>query len=272
VTALPPGSLGPAGLASSPDVIGEVTEAIHKRLLDRWDGEPQPRIEEDLSFTPKDREQVLYVYMYRIAQNPNLLNNKRFREAPLDVDGDTFLHRPPLLVDLFYCICVHARFRSEAERLLGWAMLALHDTGQLIYRPRRFRLPDGREVDSLGETWTPDVQEQSGQVVEKISLALVDDLTVGDAVNLFTISEAPWRPFLTYRARVALDGPLVAAGEGATIRMPRPETMAKPPPTGPRESPSGRITGGSTKPPRRTPPGPTGHDPRPLDSDPESED
>ena len=39
----------------------------------------------------------------------------------------------------------------------------------------------------------------------------MDDLTVGDAINLFSLHEAPYRPFLTYRARIAIDGPLVHA-------------------------------------------------------------
>ena len=50
---------------------------------------------------------------------------------------------------------------------------------------------------------------------------MCDDLTVGDAINFFSIQEAPYRPFLTYRARVALDGPLVSGDGGTTIRIPR---------------------------------------------------
>jgi hypothetical protein len=29
-------------------------------------------------------------------------------------------------------------------------------------------------------------------------MAMVDDLTVGDAINLYSLHEAPYRPFLTY--------------------------------------------------------------------------
>jgi hypothetical protein len=211
---------------SSFNIIGEVTEAVHKLLLDTYDISTRPpRIEEDLKFVPKDREEVIYIYMYRACQNPNLNNQKRLRLAPVDVPngkGDTerYYHRPPLLMDLFYLVGVHSKFRSDAERLLGWVLLTLHYTPKLVYRPRRFLLPDGREVDSLGRSWDPRADTQIDKLqVEKVSLALVDDLTVGDAINLFTLHEAPYRPFLTYRARVALDGPLVSTEGGSTIEM-----------------------------------------------------
>ena len=63
--------------------------------------------------------------------------------------------------------------------------------------------------------------DEDDLVLEKVSLSLVDDLTVGDAVNFFSLHEAPYRPFLTYRARIALDGPLVHASSGTTVNLPR---------------------------------------------------
>ena len=63
------------GPFSSSNIIGEVTEAVHRLLLDTYDLTPQPpRIEEDLKFTPKDREEVIYIYMYRAAQNGPVLH------------------------------------------------------------------------------------------------------------------------------------------------------------------------------------------------------
>lgn len=257
------------GPMSGRNVIGEVTEAVHRFLLDGYDiGEQPPRLEEDLSFVPKDREEVLYIYMYRVSQNPALQNQKRYRQAPVFVGtspedgGEVYYHRPPLLVDLFYMLAVHSKFRSDAERLLGWMMLRLNEATHLIYRPRRFLLPDGRAVDSLGRAYDPDIALDDEQLqVEKISLALVDDLTVGDAINFFSLHEAPYRPFLTYRARVALDGPLIRSEGGTTVRM--PPLSAKPPPRpgGALESPSGRIKTGRARPgdSPATPPGPPPH-------------
>ena len=242
------------GAMSGQNIIGEVTESIHKFMLDHYDlTERVPRFEEDLSFVPKDREEVIYIYMYRASQNPNLRNAKRFRQAPVFVKGtsenpdEVFYHRPPLLMDLFYLIGVHSKFRSDAERLLGWVMLALNEATHLLYRPRKFNLPDGRIVDSIGRPYDADADIADDDLyMEKVSLAMVDDLTVGDAINFFSIQEAPYRPFLTYRARVAMDGPLVAGDGGTTIRIPRIGRRDNPADSSNPTSPSGRVLGGKT--------------------------
>jgi hypothetical protein len=183
------------------NTIGEVTEALHRFLLDGWKSEgPKPRIEEDLSFVPKDREEVVYVYMYKTTQNTSLINSKRRRMAKFTAEEnaqgildpkEVYWERPPLYLELHYLIAVHSKFRSDAERLLGWLLLRLHEATHLLYRPRKYLLPDGQAVDSTGNQWGP---ENTGDEViyEKVALALVDDLTVGDAINFFTIHEAPY--------------------------------------------------------------------------------
>lgn len=266
-----------AGPMSGRNVIGETTEALHRFILDGWNlaGNP-PRIEEDLEFEPKDREEVVYIYMYRLAQNPNLQNSRRLRRAPVFVKEDPnasnpeiYFHRPPLLIDVFYLLSVHSKFRSDAERLFGWLLLRLNEATHLIYRPRRFLLPDGREVDSLGRPYDPlnfranlnvtprdgsftgegveppereeDVDDD-GLLIEKVAVSLVDDLTVGDAINLFTLHEAPYRPFLTYRARLVIDGALYKSKGGTTVRMGKPDAgldSVPHPPT--HSSPNGRM-------------------------------
>lgn len=285
-----PALLQAAGPMSGRNVIGETTESIHKFLLDGYTlSEQPPRVEEDLKFVPKDREEVIYLYMYRLAQNPNLQNRKRLRTAPIFIQGadgkaEPYYHRPPLLLDLFYLITVHSKFRSDAERLMGWLMLRLNEATHLIYRPRRFLLPDGREVDSLGRPWDPTNfsepeqpntdEEDETLHVEKVSLAMVDDLTVGDAINFFTLHEAPYRPFLTYRARIALDGPLYKSEGGVTVRMPPlKQTKAPPPPAGAETSRNGRVRPGYPTQAPKVPPGPKPYFVRKTtDPDQESED
>ncbi len=252
------------GMMSGQNIIGEVTESIHKFLIDNYDlTERVPRFEEDLSFVPKDREEVIYIYMYRAAQNPNLRNAKRYRQAPVFVKGkgenpdEVYYHRPPLMMDLFYLIGVHSKFRSDAERLLGWVMLALNEATHLVYRPRKFHLPDGRLVDSIGRDYSVEADPSDDDLyMEKVSLALCDDLTVGDAINFFSIQEAPYRPFLTYRARVAMDGPLVSGDGGTTIRMPRLGRRETVDESEPVTSRSGRMIAGKTESPNRMAPGP----------------
>jgi hypothetical protein len=271
-----------AGPMSGVNIIGDVTESIYKFILDGYDLKEQPpRLEEDLKFVPKDREEVIYVYMYRLSENEALKNRKRLRQAPVfmgnepEEGGEVYYHRPPLMLDVYYLFCVHSKFRSDAERLLGWLMLRLHEATHVIYRPRKFILPDGREVDSLGRPYDPAcTTDHDALWMEKVSLALVDDLTVGDAINLYSLHEAPYRPFVTYRARLALDGPLVASSGGTTVRLPRLDNTAAPgTPEPPRATPTGRMKSGAPIPGRRSPPGPQSHFlRRNADAEPDSED
>lgn len=246
-------------------IIGEITESIHKFILEGWDvdrmGSP-PRIEEDLSFVPKDREEVVYIYMYKAAQNATLQNTKRHRvtrfsalaleerNAAIDAaergedvvvpeGGAIYWSRPPLYLEVSYLVAVHSKFRSDAERLLGWVLLRLHEATHLVYRPRRYFLPGGQIVDSTGSDW--DLENNGDDVVmEKVGLALTDDLTVGDAINFFTIHEAPYRPFLTYKARCAMEGAIIGSETGELPEVNRPEFTNKPQPSR-GASPSGRF-------------------------------
>ena len=242
------------------NLIGEVTEGIHRWLLDGWpeDSGRPPRVEEDLSFVPKDREEVVYVYMYRLAKNSSLKNTRRWTHSRLmqaREDHSTVLYeRAPLYLEVYYLVSVHSRFRSEAERLLGWVMMRLNAASHLIYRPRKHILPTGEVVDSLGRDWDLDAD---GEVdMEKVSLTMVDDLTVGDAVNFFTIHEAPFRPYVTYQALCAMRGPMME-GPPTTIAHPRTDPWSRTPPNP--ERPGGRMPqgGSSADSPSRPPVGPT---------------
>lgn len=251
-------------------LIGEVTESIHRFLLEGWDMDrPRPVIEEDLSFVPKDRQEVVYVYMYRAAQNTALMNSKHWRAAKISrnrgdkMDRENILYeRPPIYLELYYLIAVHSKFRSDAERLLGWVLLRLWEANQLIYRPRRYIHPDGTVLDSVGNVWA---LENDGEDVikERVGIALVDDLPIGDAINFFTIHEAPFRPYLTYRAQCAMEGSLVA-GPATVVNNAR---MAehRPAPSGDR--PGGRMTRPPSETPERPRIGPPGFDYRPAEDD-----
>ncbi|MEQ1503293.1 MAG: Pvc16 family protein [Myxococcota bacterium] len=272
----------PEGFVQGPiqglNIIGEVTESLHRFLLDGWaSANPPPRIEEDLSFVPKDREEVLYVYMYRAAQETALMNSKQWRAAKVSVFGDknveqVFYERAPLYLNLYYLIAVHSKFRSDAERLLGWVLMRLYDATHLVYRPRRYVLPDGQAVDSTGTPWTID-NEGENVIMEKVSLALVDDLTIGDAVNFYTINEAPFRPFLTYRAVCAMEGSLIS-GPPTTIRHHRAKLHVpdgKEGATGDRATGRIAIPSSSAASPPTTTIGPPGFGHRPIADDNESE-
>jgi hypothetical protein len=250
------------------NIIGEVTEAMHRFLLDGWTFDtPPPRLEEDLSFVPKDREEVLYVYMYKANQNTSLQNTKRWAPAKIslfgerDEDTQVLYERPPLYLELYYLVAIHSRFRSEAERLMGWVLMRLYDATHLVYRPRRYILPEGGHVDSTGQPWSVEA-DGDDVIMEKVALSLVDDLTLGDAINFFTINEAPFRPYLTYRAQCSMEGPLIS-GPATTVRHHRAKPMDRP--SAPGQRPGGRLGRAELRPSTPTPIGPPGHAHRPIE-------
>jgi hypothetical protein len=285
----PPSLLVPRGPYQGSGVIGEITESLHAFLREGWpDPSDPPRIVEDLEFEPKDREKILYIYMYRVAHNQALQNSKRWREAKVAVQDDAgsrhFYERPPLYLDVYYLIAVHAKFRSEAEKLLGWLLLRLNEATHIVYRPRRYVLPDLTEVDSTGSPWSID-NRGDDVIMEKVSLDLVDDLSVGDAIHFFNIHDAPYRPFLTYRARCAMEGSLIEAKPTMVGSLPLTNTAAPPEPRprpqrpkiGPGPTPGqarARLgspsAGRGSTPEDRTPMpfGPPGYARRPLDPTP----
>jgi hypothetical protein len=272
---LPPGFV--QGPIQGSSIVGEITESLHRFLLDGWTfPTPPPRIEEDLSFVPKDREEVVYVYMYRIAHNTALLNSKQWRPAKVSVFGkkdnleQLYYERAPLHLDVFYLISVHSKFRSDAERLMGWVLMRLYDATHLVYRPRKYLLPEGRTVDSSGQDWAL-ANDGEDVIMEKVSVALVDDLTIGDAINFFTINEAPYRPYLTYRAQCGMEGSLIA-GPPTTVRHHRARPF--PPERPPNERPSGRVIGRTGRFEVSQPKGhigPPGFGHRPIEDENESE-
>lgn len=208
-------------------LIGEVSEALQAWVA----GLPgAPRVVDALGAEVDDGEEVVFVVLYRVARNADLLAPKRWQRARPPVDeGAALWARPPLYLDLHYLVATHARFRGDAERLLGAVLLRLHEATHLVHRPRRYGLPDGRVVDSSGAAWTPEVRP--GVVVEKVSVDLVDDLPLTDAMHLLARCEAPFRPYVTYRARCALEGALVA-GVPTQVRIDRVVSTpgAAPPP------------------------------------------
>ena len=127
----------PRGPMSGRDIIGEVTEAVKKFIKDGWVDESNLNIEEKLDKTSMGKtDQFVYVYMYRLARNPNLQNRKRFRQAPVfmnspEEEGNVYMHRPPLLIDLYYLITAHAQFPSETAKIIGWLLLRLNEATHL---------------------------------------------------------------------------------------------------------------------------------------------
>ena len=120
-------------------------------------------------------------------------------------------------------------------------------------------------VDSTGADWNLE-NDGDDVIMEKVALSLVDDLTIGDAINFYTIAEAPFRPFLTYRAQCSMEGPLVP-GPPTQVRhhratlKPEHDERPRPPQRTARAGPDARrhsrrctsdLRGSATSPSRRS--------------------
>ncbi len=211
-------------------VVGEVTEAIVAHLAKGWVGE-SPSIHENFSQPDRDGTPALFVALYRLARGAGSHSCRRpevlgvpYSEAS-EVGAKAWVARPPLRFDAYYAVAASARHRSDAERILGAALVRLGEIATLVDRPRRFFLETGACVDSNGAPWSPTTV---GVARERVGLALVDDLDVHGAAALFAAWQAPWRPYVTWKASVALDGPTTSRAP-TRIHVARLEPRSIPP-------------------------------------------
>ena len=94
------------------NVIGEVTEAVHKFIMDGWThyngDESPPRIEEDLKYEPMDRNEkwstsiCIALPATRMVKSKTLEASTCIHEIGSRKDGQVYYHRPLIMMDLFY--------------------------------------------------------------------------------------------------------------------------------------------------------------------------
>ncbi len=233
-----------AHVAPGASQIAEVSDAVHGLLRDAWPAAfGTPRVLDDLAQRPPEREAALYAALVQVQQNPTLRTARRPGPSPLVLERDGvrthFLERPPVHLDLVYLLAAEATHRVDAQRLLGWAVMRIHEAARVLVRPRRFVLPDGAAVDSLGRPWRADAPDVA---MAAVSLGRAETGSLSEAIALFGSWRAPFRPFLTVRARTALWGALVEApttrvGVGPVLPAPLPGREPPAPASGMRSVP-----------------------------------
>jgi len=210
-----------------------VIQHVHQVLCDRiqeicdglelnWVG-----IHKDLDTQPKDDEEAtIYCSLYRIDDMDDFgfpgWAAKPYHKGPVPPDArrQAFLQLPPRFFYMYFILFVESPETDLANALMGAIMNGFHQETTLMYRPVVHEL-NGRLYDSMGQAVSVDdhkvmlepgaepMEGASDKVrMERISVALVDDLAFGDACLLLKGFDRKVRPYLTYRVFTKIDQPL----------------------------------------------------------------
>jgi len=198
-------------------------------------------IHKDLDAGPKDDEEAtVFCSLYRIddIDDMNLpgwpvkqsVMGRRGPQAPDPVRQD-LLQLPPRFFYLYFILFVESADTDVSNALMGAVMNGFHQETTLFYRPVPFEV-NGRVFDSTGRHLTSDgyryVRDPNEEpspgandklVMERISVALVDDLAFGDACLLLKGFDRKVRPYLTYRVFSKIDQPLELRRRADAIRL-----------------------------------------------------
>jgi hypothetical protein len=184
-------------------------------------------IHKDMDQAPKDDEEAtVYCSLYRIddmddfgmpawpvkpyAPGPN----------PADMKRQDFVQLPPRFFYLYFILFCESQDPDLGSAILGALLNGFHQESVLMYRPVPYEI-NGKVYDSRGRPLKQEGSKYSADALaelplnapdkvqmERISLALVDDLAFGDACLLLKGFERKVRPYLTYRVFAKIDQPL----------------------------------------------------------------
>jgi hypothetical protein len=184
-------------------------------------------IHKDLDTEPKDDEEAtVYCALYRIADVEDF-RSVGWADAPVhpapgvpDPDTQVSQQLPPRWFYLYFVIFTESDDSDLSNVIMGAVLNGFHQQTTLLYRPLPYEI-DGKAYDSTGRPLVsagirlerqpaagpmPNSPEQVA--MERISVALVDDLAFGDACLLLKGFERKVRPYLCYRVFAKIDQPL----------------------------------------------------------------
>ena len=157
---------------------------------------PPDRIE-----TGENEQPRLNLFLYNVAPNAALSNSA----LPSRDDRGRRLSNPPLALDLYYLLSAYSADDFEAEILLGYGMLMLHERPVLGRDAIRRALATPSPVDggmlppAVGALLASDLAEQ----LELVKVTL-NTLTSEETSKLWTAFQAKYRPSASYVATVVL--------------------------------------------------------------------
>ncbi len=156
--------------------------------------------------TASDAPLQVNLFMHQVTMNPAWRNMDLPRLAP---DGTTRLTNQPLALDLHYLLTAYAPGHSQAEALLGYAVLFLHENPVLMrnqINSALLGLPAGYPVSGLS----------TAGLADQMEMIKITPATLGreEVAWLWTALKADYRPTFPFQASVVLiqpQNPVVSA-------------------------------------------------------------
>jgi hypothetical protein len=188
-----------------------------------------PDLVESIYGIGADDNPVVNLFLHQVTPNAAWRN---IDLPSLDADGATRLKNPPLALDLHYLLTAYASKNAEAEALLGYAVLMLHEN------PILPRTVITQLLGTLSNTTYNNALQDAG-VSSQIEMIKIAPATLGreEMAWLWTALKADYRPTFPFQASVVLmrnDNPtayslpvltrniVVQAGEVAQLLAVRP--------------------------------------------------
>lgn len=178
-------------------------------------------IHKDMDAGPKDDEEAtVFCSLYRVDDVDDIglpgfaVAPYKKGPTPPDTKRQGFVQLPPRFFYLYFIMFVESDDADLSNALLGALMNGFHQQPTLMYRPVAYEVngklldSTGRKLEVDGMNLTPIGTTDEKVRMERLSVALVDDLAFGDACLLLKGFERKVRPYLTYRVFAKIDQPL----------------------------------------------------------------
>src|ERR1700751_1566288 len=142
------------------------------------------------------------LFLHQVTHNPAWRNV----DLPsLAADGKTLLKNPPLALDLHYLLTAYGSFDWQAEALLGYALLLLHE------HPVISRNDVRNALNSVTSTHLPQLATAlaTSGLADQIEMIKITPATLGreEMAWLWTALKADYRPTFPFQVSVVLIDP-----------------------------------------------------------------
>ncbi len=145
-------------------------------------------------------ENQVNLFLHQVTYNPAWRN---VALPSLDADGRTRLKSPPLALDLHYLLTVYGSADWQAEGLLGYALMMLHENPVLTRQDISFALTNLPGSNNLIAPLA------ASTLADQIEMIKITPATLGreEMAWLWTALKADYRPTFSFQVSVVLIQP-----------------------------------------------------------------